>query len=86
MRWKQVDLIKHTITVGHSKSRGGEGRVIPLNDEAFEVLVERRSLFSNLEPDRYVFPSERYGFNGDKSYLTVAVAVFDLAPTKSMGS
>jgi integrase len=40
MQWKQVDLIKRTITVGHSKTRGGEGRVIPLNDEAFEVLVE----------------------------------------------
>lgn len=37
--WKQVDLDKRTITVGKSKSKGGEGR-IPLNDEALDLIVE----------------------------------------------
>lgn len=29
MRWDQVDLVQHTIRVGPSKTKGGEGRVIP---------------------------------------------------------
>jgi integrase len=85
-KWKQVDFEKRTITVGRSKTPGGEGRVIPLNDEAFEILVEWRSQFENPKPNHYIFPSERYGFDGNNSHLTGAVAIYDLDPTKPMGS
>jgi integrase len=84
--WKQVDFANRTITVGHSKTRGGDGRVIPLNDEAFEILVEWHSRFKDPKPNHYVFPSERYGFDGHESHLTGKVAVYDMDPTKPMGS
>jgi integrase len=45
MGWREVDLVHKATTVGRSKTRGGEGRVIPLNDEAFEVLMEWKSHF-----------------------------------------
>jgi integrase len=86
IQWKRVDFEKRTIAVGRSKTKGGEGRVIPLNDEAFEILVEWHSRFKDAKPNHYVFPSERYGFNGHQSHLTGAVAVYDLDPTKPMGS
>ena len=86
IRWKQVDFGKRTITVGRSKTKGGEGRIIPLNDEAFEILVEWHTRFRDVKPDHYVFPSERYGFQGHQSHLTGAVAIYDLDPTKPMAS
>jgi integrase len=86
IQWKKVDFDKRTITVGHSKTKGEEGRVIPLNDEAFEILVEWHSRFKDVKPDHYLFPSERYGFKGYQSYLTGAVAIYDLDPTKPMAS
>lgn len=59
---------------------------IPLNDEAFEILVAWHSRFKDVKPDHYVFPGERYGFNGHKSQVTGAVKVYDLDPTKPMAS
>jgi integrase len=41
LRWKQVDFVQRTITVGKSKTKGGQGRVIPLNDEGDVVFGER---------------------------------------------
>jgi integrase len=46
MRWKQVDFKRRTVTVGRSKMPGGDGRGIPLNDEAFEILMEWHSVGS----------------------------------------
>jgi integrase len=86
MRWHQVDLIRRTITVRKSKTRGGEGRVIPLNEESYDVLVEWRSRFPNAQSEHYIFPSERYGFDGGQGHLHGAIAVWDLDPTKPMGS
>jgi len=86
MKWRQVDFIRRTITVGKSKTRGGEGRVVPLNEEAFEIMVEWHSRFPDQQPDHYVFPSERYGFAGHQSHLTGAVAVYDVDPTQPISS
>ena len=33
--------------MGKSKTKGGQGRVIPLNDEAYEILLEWHERFSN---------------------------------------
>ena len=81
-----MDFIHATITVGKSKTRGGEGRPVPLNDEALEILVEWHSRFPDAQPDHYVFPSERYGFDGEAGHLHGAAAVWGLDPTISMGS
>lgn len=84
MRWRQVDFARHTITVGKSKTRYGEGRIVPLNDEAYEILVEWHSRFPEAQPDHYVFPSERYGLTEAEG--SQRVVIWNLDPTKPMDS
>ena len=86
LRWLQIDLGKRIVTVGRSKTKGSEGRTIPLNDEAFEIIVEWRSRFDDPQPDHFVFPRERYGFDGHQAHLKGKVAVYDVDPTQPMGS
>jgi integrase len=57
--WRDIDWMERTLTVNRSKTRAGE-RVIPLNREAFRVLLEIRKqsmlLFGEeISPDWYVF-------------------------------
>jgi len=66
LRWSQVDLADGTITVGKSKTRGGEGRIVPLSQMALNVLKEWRSQFPNASPTDAVFPRENYGLIGEK--------------------
>ena len=40
LRWRQIDFEKRTVTVGRAKTEGGSGRVIPLNQPAFDGLVK----------------------------------------------
>jgi integrase len=82
LRWHQVDLIERTVTVGISKTKGGEGRLVPLSNVAFECLQDWRSKFPNAQPSHFVFPTERYGQN----YKTGTVAAYDIDPTKPIGS
>ena len=86
LRWKQVDFVRRTITVGKSKTKGGQGRVIPLNDEAYELLLKWHARFPSPQPDHYVFPSERSGFDGEDGHLYGTVKVWGLDPTRPMGS
>jgi integrase len=86
MRWRQVDMIDRTVTVGTSKTIGGTGRLIPLNQEAFTVLAEWRARFDNAEPDEFLFPSERYGLDGEDGQKAGKVVVWDLDPTHPIGS
>ena len=65
LRWGQVDFGGHTITVGKSKTEAGTGRVIPLNERAFQVLQFWAGHFPERMPEHYVFPAERYGAAGD---------------------
>ena len=65
LRWKQIDLEKHTLTVGDSKTEAGTGRLIPLNDRARLVLDMWAAHFPNREPEHYVFPTEKCGVAGD---------------------
>jgi integrase len=84
--WRQVDLLERCLTVGHSKTQGGEGRVIPLNQEAFATLVSWRSEFDNPLPDHYIFPTERYGFDGHESYKSGEIAVWNRDPSRPIRS
>ncbi len=65
LRWKQVDLEKHIVTVGDSKTEAGTGRPIPLNDRAFQVLGMWASHFHNRRPEHFVFPAEKCGAAGE---------------------
>jgi integrase len=38
LRWRQIDLIQRTLTVGRAKTEGGSNRLIPLNSLAYNSL------------------------------------------------
>lgn len=80
LRWAQVDLVSCTLTVGHSKTESGTGRLLPLNDRAVAILGFWAALFPGRLATHFVFPAERYGASGDG--LTV---VYDSDPTKPIG-
>jgi integrase len=86
MQWRQVDLLERSLLVGKSKTRGGEGRMVPLNQEAYNALREWRQNFDNPAPSHYVFPSERYGLKGEEGSQRGMVAVWDRNPEKPIGS
>ena len=86
MRWRQVDMIDRTVTVGHSKTVGGKGRLIPLNQEAFTVVAEWRAKFDNPQSDHLLFPSERYGFDGVDGHKAGKIVAYDIDPTRPIGS
>ncbi|MFP5236990.1 MAG: tyrosine-type recombinase/integrase [Acidobacteriota bacterium] len=86
MRWYQVDFLARSVRVGRAKTKGSEGRLIPLNETAFRALKEWRARFENPQPDHFIFPSERYGFDGEEGRLHGAVAVWNINPEKPIGS
>jgi len=80
LRWEQVDLLGHTLTVGLSKTAAGTGRLIPLNPRAWAVLTHWRGLFAGAQPDHYVFPHEKYGLAGNDRQL----CAWEVDPTQPM--
>jgi integrase len=86
MRWRQVDFLGRTVKVGKAKTKSSEGRLIPLNEGAFNTLLEWRALFDDPLPEHYIFPSERYGFAGDGAHKTGKVSVYDIDPSRPIGS
>jgi integrase len=66
LRWHQVDLIEGTITVGKSKTQGGEGRLAYLSATAIQTLQNWRAQFPDVQPSHAVFPREAYGLKGTK--------------------
>jgi integrase len=60
LTWGQVNLKAGTLQVGKAKSDAGEGRIIPLNSELHEALVNHsewyRERFGALQDDWYLFP------------------------------
>jgi integrase len=57
LRWNQIDLFKRTLTVGHTKTDSGSGRLIPLNAPAYAALVKWVGRFADSQPEHYVFPA-----------------------------
>ena len=53
----QIDFERRTLTVGESKTEGGRGRVIPLNQVAFNALARWAGRFTNATPEHFVFPA-----------------------------
>jgi integrase len=76
LRWRQVDLEGRKLTVGDSKTRAGEGRVVPLNDRAYSVLAMWSDRFPDRRSQHFAFPAEKYGEGG---------SVYAQAPDKPMG-
>jgi integrase len=78
--WRQVDLKGGTITVGKSKTKGGEGRMIPLSHTALRTLKDWQAQFPASLPDHYVFPRESYGLIGHKGLPGGVVAPYETFP------
>jgi integrase len=86
LQCRQVDLLERFLSVGRSKTKGGEGRIVPLNREAFAALIQWRQNFENPLPTHFVFPSERYGLKGEDGYKHGTVSVWNRDPEKAIGS
>jgi integrase len=57
LRWRQIDLLGRTLTVGRTKTEGGSNRLIPLNSLAYASLVRWSSRFAAAKPEDYIFPA-----------------------------
>jgi integrase len=57
LQWSQIDLLGRTLTVGHTKTEGGSGRVIPLNSTVYTALVRWAGRFPMARPEEYIFPA-----------------------------
>jgi integrase len=57
LRWNQIDFEKRTVTVGKAKTPSGSGRVIPLNQPAFEALTKWAGRLVESKAEDYVFPA-----------------------------
>lgn len=57
LQWRQIDFLREELTVGKSKTKGGEGRVVPLSprSNASRIGVGK---FPDAVPEHYVFPAE----------------------------
>ena len=86
LRWRQVNLIDGSITVGKSKTEAGEGRWVPLSETALEALKSWRAKFPNAQPEHYVFPSESYGLMGKEGVFGGKVAPYQTFPDRPIGS
>lgn len=86
LRWRQIDFLNRIVTVGKSKTAGGEGRSIPLSETALQSLQDWRRQFPEAEPEDFIFPSERYGFDGENGYLYGAQVRYKVRPDVPLGS
>jgi integrase len=85
LRWRNIDLLKGELIVGKSKTEGGEGRGVPLTNDALATLQAWRSNFRDVQPSHYVFPSERYGLKGEAGHKSGIAVAYAIDPTKPIG-
>jgi integrase len=86
MRWHQLDVLERLLTVGKSKTAGGEGRTVPLSDTAWRCVLDWRSQWPEAKPEHYLFPSEKYGLDGDSGYQHVTTVPYKIRPDVPIGS
>jgi integrase len=86
MRWRQVDMLERTFTVGKSKTTGGEGRTVPLSNTAWRCMQEWRGKWPGAKPEHYLFPSEKYGLAGESGYQHGAIVPYNVRPDVPIGS
>ncbi|MGC9222878.1 MAG: tyrosine-type recombinase/integrase [Terracidiphilus sp.] len=86
LRWHQVDLLEGTITVGTSKTKGGEGRLAYLSAPAIQTLKDWRAQFPDVQPGHAVFPREAYGLKGKKGTFGGVVVPYRTFPDQPVHS
>ena len=57
LRWNQIDFEKRRLAVGRAKTQAGTGRLIPLNQPAFEPLAKWAGRLVESRAEDYVFPA-----------------------------
>ena len=57
LRWNQIDFEKRTVTAGRAKTQAGTGRLIPLNQPAFDALAQWAGRLVESHAEDYVFPA-----------------------------
>lgn len=85
--WSDINLPSRSLTIRKSKTEAG-GRVIPLTQDAYNVLVQLRAraeMFGQVEPSHFVFAGFRVTgrFDG-KEVVETRITSFD--PTRHIGS
>lgn len=86
LRWHQVDLLEGTLTVGKSKTQGGEGRLVYLSALAVQTLQNWRAQFPAVQPSHAVFPREAYGLKGAKGTFGGVVIPYKTFPDQPVRS
>ncbi len=86
LRWRQIDLLDGSLTVGKSKTEGGKGRVVFLSETAIEVLKAWRSKFPAAVGGHAVFPRETYVLVGQKGVLGGKLVPKETFPYDPVGS
>ena len=60
LTWGQINFVAKTVQVGRAKSEAGEGRIVPLNSEVYQALIDHRAWyrkrFGEIGDEWYVFP------------------------------
>jgi integrase len=84
--WSQVDFLKAEFQVGKSKTAGGEGRIIPLNQAALGVLKQWKSRWPDARPEDYIVPTEKLVFKGEGAPEKGLMTAYDVDATKPLGS
>jgi integrase len=86
LRWKNIDFDNRCLQFGKDKTANGSGRFVPLNPRATSILGFWATNFPGRKPEHYVFPSERFGLDGEAGYLRGEVVPYNTDPNKPMGS
>lgn len=85
-RWWQVNFREAEFQVGKSKTRGGDGRIIPLNREAMDAFTAWHERWPDAKPTDFIFPSEKLVFKGKGSAKLRVMTGYDTDFTKPVGS
>ena len=85
-RWRQVDFMRAEFQVGKSKTAGGDGRVVPLNQAALGAFQEWRGHWPGAKPEDYIFPSAKLMFKGEGSSEQGIMTPYDVNTGKPLGS
>lgn len=85
-RWKQVDFAQAEFQVGKAKTKGGKGRVVPLNKPAMEAFSAWKARWPDAKPNDYIFPSEKLVFKGKGAVESGVMTSIELDPSKPLGS
>jgi integrase len=85
-KWSQVNFSKAEFQVGKAKTKGSEGRIIPLNREAMDAFLALRARWPNAKQHDFIFPSEKLVFRGRGSAKLGEMTAYSPDFSKPLGS